>query len=216
MDLNAWHAHIRHIGVGDLQVTALHRGSNTVLNLSLWISEFDFEELRIVELTNDKIGWCRVSVRRFPTSPLISRTLSWNGCILMVPVPDFICVLRAFGVRYEEVQGPRAPGALSRRQVHRGRYMVGSWRVEMIERISDDGSAVLLLQFTSRYVKTFSAQLFPYPKFHRLEMYNGVVRLVATLGEREDIKDDVRVCVRMVPLPCVSYIRESLSSTGLD
>lgn len=94
--------------------------------------------------------------------------------------------------------------------VHLGRYMVGSWRVEMIERISDDGSAALLLQFTSCYVKSFDAHLFPYPKFHRLEMYNGVVHLVATQGAREDVRDDVPVSIRMVPLPCLSYIRESL------
>lgn len=208
MDLNAWHAHLQHIGLGDLHVMALHRGSNTVLNLTLWIRDFDFEELRIVQLADDKTGWCRVSVRRSPTSPLVTRTLSWNGCMLTVPVPDFICIFRSFGVLLEEVQGPRATGVLSRRQVDRGRYVVGSWRVGMIERISDDGSAALLLNFTSRHIKSFSAHLFPYPKFHHLEIDRDVVRLVVTPDAREDVKH-VRVATRMLPLPCLSYISES-------
>lgn len=119
----------------------------------------------------------------------------------MVPVPD--------------IQGSRAPDALYRRQVQHGRYMVRSWQVEMIEWILDDSSGALLLQFTSLYMKTFSAHLFPYPKFHRPEMYNLVVRLVVTSGAWEDVKDDVIVSIHMTPLSCLYHIREFFVHRGI-
>lgn len=215
--LSGWRGQLWHTGPGQIVVSIQPQHSKTVFNLKLWFSQYEFTDLRMTQLTGGNRGWCRVSLRRSATQPLMSRNLSLNAALLKVPVPDFTCIMRAFAIVYEVVPEPTA--ALSGRRVYRGSYVDGGWHVDMIETsAADGGGAVLLLRFKSRYIRTFTAQIFPYPKFHSMKIASrydrddgfksAVVHLVAKLGSHEQVQHHVKA-VRMVPLPCMSYVSDS-------
>ncbi|KAL6853331.1 hypothetical protein ACP4OV_019360 [Aristida adscensionis] len=197
LSLLQWDVNLCYLAPGDLIVSAQPNGSSTVIHVRLWIGVKAPCDVRVRQLPQSNS--CRVLMRHTETNPLLERHLPLEAAILKVPVPDFNCIFKTFTLREEGVQARlEAPG----RQIDRGYYVDGKWRVDLIESMTTEGP-VLLLRFSCADLETFGAQLIEYPEFDYLEIWTepgNRCRVKLTTAGFEVEKTDV-LAVRMVLCP---------------